>query len=143
MSRIASAVLLGAAFSSCAVAQERPAAEAAVQQTLVGRWEWTNPEKKCRETMEFRPNGEVALYSGPGRFDGTYEMSPRPSARGLYRLVMKTPKTAEKHKDCSGSDEALPEVESGYVWIDASKEMFMFCEDDSFSYCTAPLRRSR
>jgi hypothetical protein len=143
VTRIALVVFLGAVSSACVLAQERPAGEPAAQQALVGRWEWTNPEKKCRETMEFRSNGMVALYSGPSRFDGTYEISPDPSARGLYRLVMKTPKASEKRKDCSGSEEELPEIESGYVWIDATKEMFMFCEEDNFSYCTAPLRRAR
>ena len=141
--RIALLFLLGTMFPACAMAQAQPAAEPGVQQTLVGRWEWTNPEKKCREIMEFRPNGVVALYSGPSRFDGSYEISSGPSARGLYRLIMKTPKSADRRKDCSGSEEELPEVESGYVWIDPTKEMFMFCEEDNFSYCTAPLRRAR
>jgi hypothetical protein len=143
MRRIAKSLLLGALFSAGALAQERPSVESGVQQALVGRWEWINPEKKCREVMEFRPDGVVALYSGPSRFDGSFEMSPRPSPRGLYRLTMKTPKTAERRKDCSGSAEELPEIESGYVWIDQTKEMFMFCGEDNFQYCTVPLRRMR
>ena len=138
MKRISHAVFLAAMFSTCAVAQQAP-----VQQTLVGRWEWTNPEKKCREVMEFQPNGTVVLYSGAGRFDGTYDISPRPSARGLYRLTMKTPKSATPRKDCSGAEEELAETESGYVWVDPVKDMFMFCDEDNFSFCTAPLRRIR
>jgi len=137
MNKFAGVAVLGLAFSGATLAQ------APVEQTLVGRWEWNNPEKKCHEVLEFRPKGLVVLFSGPGRFDGTYEISARPSARGLYRLVMKTPKSAEKRKDCTGSEEELPEVESGYIWIDSTKEMFMFCEEDNFSYCTAPVHRAR
>jgi hypothetical protein len=139
MKKFANAFLLGLAFSGAASAQ----APASVEQTLVGRWEWINPEKKCREVLEVRPKGLVVLYSGTGRFDGTYEISARPSPRGLYRLVMKTPKSAEKRKDCTGSEEELPEVEAGYIWIDGTKEMFMFCEEDNFTYCTPPVHRAR
>lgn len=136
---IAAALLL----SACAAAPGLGPLNA--NELLIGRWANGEPGSRCVEQFDFRPDGSLLYVSGGGaRIEGTYELSARPTGRGLHVLVMKVARSTGGN-DCSGNvrEEGEGAVSVGYVWIDARKELLLPCAEDNFSYCDIPLRRLR
>lgn len=112
---------------------------------LVGRWANGEPGTRCQEIFDFKPDGTLLYVSGGGaRIEGIFELSARPTGRGLHVLVMKVTQSTGGN-DCNGNprEEGEGAVSVGYVWIDARKEMLLPCAEDNYAYCDIPLRRVR
>ena len=113
--------------------------------TLIGRWANGEPGSRCVERFDFKPDGSLLYVSGGGaRIEGTFELSARPTGRGLHVLVMKVTRSSGGN-DCAGNvrEEGEGAISVSYVWIDARKEMLLPCAEDNYDFCDIPLRRVR
>lgn len=141
MRKVALALAAAAALSGCASAP-LPRNE---NLRIVGRWANGEPGSACREQFEFREDGRVLYTSGGGaRVEGTYVLSPNPSARGMHALLMQVV-ASNGGNDCQGDPAAggPGDTTSLYLWIDTAKDYLLGCAEDNFDYCDRPLRRVR
>ena len=112
---------------------------------LAGRWMAPKPGAACLRYVEFRRDGTMTLVDGEARIDASYRLAGRPTAKGMYKLDA-TVTRETVGKDCAGNTSVEPippglAFDLGYVWLDASKSVFMMCEQDSYGYCEEPMHR--
>ena len=143
-----SSVAIAVLVSACASTPERaPESGALTNQILAGRWAPNKPEAKCVRFVEFRPDGSMSLIDGAALIDATYRLSGSATPKGMYRLEAVVTRESVG-KDCEGntSEEPIPPglaFDMGYIWMDASKNVFLMCEQDGYAYCQEAMHRVR
>ena len=141
-------IIFAVLISACAFAPEQaPESGALTNQILAGRWTSTKPDVKCIRYVDFRPDGTMSLVDGAARIDASYRLSGSATPKGMYKLDAVVIKESVG-KDCEGntSEEPIPPglpFELGYIWMDASKSVFLMCEQDGYAYCQDPMHRVR
>ena len=107
---------------------------------LVGRWQWPHANG-CTEIYEFRSDGTARVTSGDETTDERYELSPSAEGKGRYKLTMTTVKD-HGGKDCVGSvADTTGKSTTGYVEMNSTADVMVFCVDATSAKCMGPLRR--
>jgi hypothetical protein len=142
--RVASRLLLitalcvGAAQSIAADPASPPAAGV---HPIIGKWIWKLHSNACTETLEFRDNGSRVGASGDEATEGQYQITPKPSLLGFYRLT-ETLTVANGKRDCSGDLHAIgDEGVTRYVQFSPKHDLLIVCKSESLQACYGPLRR--
>lgn len=107
---------------------------------IIGRWIITLPDGSCSETYTFRPDGTTLVTSGEEIAETVFEISPKPTASGFYKLTDKLVKDNGK-KDCSGAITEIGQTVTNYVQFHQSGDLFIMCADESLNTCIGPFKR--
>jgi hypothetical protein len=150
MKPVATWAILAAAVVLAGCAAQAPVSESGgnVNQILLGSWTPAQPKPGgCLHTIDFSAASVVTITSGAAQIVGRYRLADRANARGLYRMQI-TLISEKPGRDCDGGENTEPGVagdsaDLGYIWVDPAKDVFMLCEEDSFSFCGVPMRRVR
>lgn len=128
---LACAPLLPAAAAIAGAADEHP---------VLGVWQFTLPDGHCSETYHFRADGTLFVTSGEEVAESTFQVSPRPSERGFYKMVDVVTRDNGK-KDCGGNVTEPGQKATNYLRLHPSGDMMLMCADESLNACFGPLRR--
>lgn len=106
---------------------------------LYGTWSWTQPDNRCTEIYDFRPDGNAYLISGSERTEARYALSPKPGPQGRQSLVI----TATKYysgKDCAGrGEDATGKPATSYLLFLPGRRSMLMCSDETSDACFGPL----
>jgi hypothetical protein len=122
-------------------AQSIAADPAAGDHPIIGKWIWKLHSNACTETLQFRSDGGRFGTSGDEITEGQYQITPRPSLLGFYRLT-ETVTVANGKRDCSGDLHAVGEESMPrYVQFSPKRDLLIVCKGESLQACYGPLRR--
>jgi hypothetical protein len=116
---------------------------AAAGHPIVGTWRWELPGKSCAETWQYSANGTRQNSGAEQIVQGLFEITPKPSLLGFYRLSEIVTATNGK-ADCSG--EPPPGPGNGvlsYVQFSPALDQFIVCQSESLQACFGPFRRAK
>ncbi len=105
---------------------------------IIGKWKFALASI-CSEIHQFRADGTETVTSGEQVAQGLYEISPRPSRKGYYKLDERMASDNGKAA-CSGGLRPGQEATS-FVLLHRSGTMIILCQDESFDSCVGPLTR--
>lgn len=132
------ALCVGAAQSIAADPASAPLAGA---HPITGKWIWKLHSNACTETLQFRGDGSRVGASGDEVTEGQYQITPKPSLLGFYRLS-ETLTVANGKRDCSGDLHAVSEEGlTRYVQFSPKHDLLIVCKTESLQACYGPLRR--
>ncbi len=116
---------------------------AAAGHPIVGTWRWEPPGKACVETWQYTAQGTRQNGGAEQIVQGLFEITPKPSLLGFYRLNEII--TANNGKvDCSG--DLPPAAGNGilsYVQFSPALDQFIVCQAESLQACFGPFRRAK
>jgi hypothetical protein len=142
--RVASRLLLITALcvgSAQSIAAGPASAPAVGIHPITGKWIWKLHSNACTETLEFRGDGSRVGASGDEITEGQYQITPKPSLLGFYRLT-ETLTVANGKRDCSGDLHAEGEESvTRYVQFSPKHDLLIVCKSESLQACYGPLRR--
>jgi hypothetical protein len=142
--RAASSLLLISALCTAAaqtIAADPAIAPAAGAHPITGKWIWKLHSNACTETLQFRGDGRRVGASGNEVTEGQYQITPKPSLLGFYRLS-ETLTVANGQRDCSGDLHAVDEGSlTRYVQFSPRHDLLIVCKTESLQACYGPLRR--
>jgi hypothetical protein len=131
--------LCGGATQS--IAADPASAPAAGVHPISGKWIWKLHSNACTETLQFRGDGSRVGASGDEATEGQYQITPKPSLLGFYRLS-ETLTVANGKRDCSGDLHAVgEEAVTRYVQFSPKHDLLIVCKSESLQACYGPLRR--
>ena len=129
------------AGASPSIAADPASAPAAGVHPITGKWIWKLHSNACTETLQFRGDGSRVGTSGDEATEGQYQITPKPSLLGFYRLT-ETLKVANGKRDCSGDLHAASEESvTRYVQFSPKHDLLIVCKTESLQACYGPLRR--
>jgi hypothetical protein len=132
------ALCVGSAHS---IAADPASAPAVGVHPITGKWIWKLHSNACTETLEFRGDGSRFGTSGDEVTEGQYQITPKPSLLGFYRLT-ETLTVANGKRDCSGDLHAVGEESmTRYVQFSPKHDLLIVCKSESLQACYGPLRR--
>ena len=135
---VITALCAGAASS---IAADPASAPTAGTHPVTGKWIWKLHHNACMETLQFRADGSRAGTSGEESTEGQYQITPKPSLLGFYRLT-ETLMVANGQRDCSGDLHAAGEDRTTrYVQFSPKHDLLIICKTESLQACYGPLRR--
>ena len=136
---VTTALCVGAASSIAADPASAPAADA---HPVIGKWIWKLHSNACTETLQFRGDGSRFGASGGEVTEAQYQITPKPSLLGFYRLT-ETLTVANGQRDCSGDLHAAGEDRTTrYVQFSPKHDLLIVCKTESLKACYGPLRRT-
>ena len=142
--RVASRLLLITALcvgSVQSIAADPVSAPAAGIHPIIGKWIWKLHSNACTETLQFRGDGTRIGTSGDEATEAQYQITPKPSLLGFYRLS-ETLTAANGKRDCSGDLHAAgEEIVTQYVQFSPKHDLLIVCKTESLQVCYGPLRR--
>lgn len=108
---------------------------------ITGQWTWTLPGTKCSETLQYRADGTRSGSSGDEVTEGNFQITPKPSLLGFYRLHESLGKANGK-PDCAGDlHEAGADSPVRFVQFSPKLDLLIVCKAESLKACYGPLRR--
>jgi hypothetical protein len=107
---------------------------------ILGIWKLSLPQVGCAETYHFRGDGTSLVTSAEEVSESEYEIRPRPSAKGFYKLEDRIVKDNGK-KDCAGEITKVGTRATNYVRFHPSGALFLMCADESMEACIGPFER--
>jgi hypothetical protein len=113
----------------------------ALQNPLLGTWEWTNIKNGCNETYIFAADGSSHITSGTETSTASYVITEKPSDKGFYKVTLKIVKD-HGGKDCS--EEVVDNTGHEYTNFLAfhpSGNQYVVCEKETTDSCIGPLRK--
>ena len=142
--RVASRLLVITALCAGAapsIAADPASAPTAGTHPVIGKWIWKLHSNACTETLQFRGDGSRAGASGDEVTEAQYQITPKPSLLGFYRLT-DTVTAANGKRDCSGDLHAAGEDSTTrYVQFSPKHDLLIVCKTESLQACYGPLRR--
>jgi hypothetical protein len=145
MRRLSFTVML-LATALCAVSAQVRAADPATAQKadghpIIGKWAWSVTGKSCHETLQYRADGTRLGASGEEITEAQFQITPKPSLFGFYRLT-ETLTAANGKRDCAGDlhvagDESI----TRFVQFSPKHDLLIVCRTESLQACYGPLRR--
>jgi hypothetical protein len=142
--RVASRLLLTTAMSVAAapsIAADPGSGPVAGFHPITGKWIWKLHSNTCTETLQFRSDGSRAGTSAEEFTEGTYQITPKPSLFGFYRLT-ETLTVANGKRDCAGDlHVAGDESTTRFVQFSPKIDQLIVCKSESLQACYGPLRR--
>lgn len=113
-----------------------------VAHPITGKWTWMLPGTKCRETLQYRADGTRSGSSGEEVTEATFQITPKPSLLGFYRLNESLTQANGK-RDCAGDlHEAGADSPARFVQLSPKMDLLIVCQAESLKACYGPLRRS-
>jgi hypothetical protein len=108
---------------------------------IIGTWRWPESGKGCTETWQFSADRQRNSQAAGQTTQGQFEVAPRPSLLGFYRLV-DTVQTSNGKPDCSG-DMGAPAgaAVTSFVQFSPALDQFIVCQAESLAACFGPFRR--
>jgi hypothetical protein len=144
-SRSSATLLLIATFVMGAAqcrAADPASAPSAAPHPITGKWTWTLPGKACTETVHFRADGKRAGTSGEEVTEADFQITPKPSLFGFYRLN-ETLTVANGKRDCAGDLHAAgDESTTRFIQLSPKNDQLIVCKTESLQACYGPLRRA-
>lgn len=136
---MAAALALGAAQASAAdPASPQPAGV----HPLTGKWTWTLPGTTCGETLQYRADGTRIGSSGEEVTEGNFQITPKPSLLGFYRLNESLTNANGKRDCASDLHEAGADSPVRFIQFNPKMDLLIVCKAESLKACYGPLRRS-
>lgn len=126
---------LFAARYACAAPPEPPS-----NHPILGIWKLSLPQVGCAETYHFRGDGTSLVTSAEEVSESEYQIPPRPSAKGFYKLDDRIVRDNGK-KDCAGEITRVGTRATNYVRFHPSGALFLMCADESMQTCIGPFER--
>jgi hypothetical protein len=126
---------LFAARYACAAPPEPPS-----NHPILGIWRLSLPQVGCAETYHFRGDGTSLVTSAEEVSESEYQIPPRPSAKGFYKLDDRIVRDNGK-KDCAGEITRVGTRATNYVRFHPSGALFLMCADESMQTCIGPFER--
>jgi hypothetical protein len=124
------------------MAADPASAPAAVAHPITGKWTWTLPGKACLETVHYRADGKRLGTSGEEMTEGDFQITPKPSLFGFYR-VTETLTVANGKRDCAGDlHVAGDESTIRFIQFSPKNDQLIVCKTESLQACYGPLRRA-
>lgn len=131
-----------ALFAAQAGAAEPASPTSPVGHPITGQWTWTLPGTKCGETLQYRADGTRSGSSGEEVTEGNFQITPKPSLLGFYRLNESLTKANGK-RDCAGDlHEAGADSPVRFIQFNPKMDLLIVCQAESLKACYGPLRRS-
>ncbi len=127
---------LGVLFGCLVATGSTVAAPPRAGHPLLGIWRLALPERPCRETVEFRPDGTSYSVSARQRASGIYEVSDRALANGRYVLTASIT-SINAHPDCFGDTAPVGVVVTSYLQLYPGHRLF-FCPSSTSTDCYGP-----
>lgn len=131
----------------CAITIHAVAADPAVTQALAahpltGKWTSTLPGKACTETVHYRADGKRVGTSGEEVTEADFQITPKPSLFGFYRLN-ETLTVGNGKRDCAGDlHVAGDESTVRFIQFSPKNDQLIVCKTESLQACYGPLRRA-
>jgi hypothetical protein len=125
-----------------AMAADPARAQAAAPHPVSGKWIWTLPGKACLETVHYRADGKRLSTSGDEVTEGDFQITPKPSLFGFYRIT-ETLTQANGKRDCAGDlHVASAESTIRFIQFSPKNDQLIVCKTESLQACYGPLRRA-
>jgi hypothetical protein len=124
------------------IAADPASAPATALHPITGKWTWTLPGKACLETIHYRADGKRLGTSGEEVTEGDFQITPKPSLFGFYR-ISETLTVANGKRDCAGDLHVAGDESSiRFIQFSPKNDQLIFCKTESLQACFGPLRRA-
>ncbi|RQP26499.1 hypothetical protein [Piscinibacter terrae] len=100
---------------------------------LVGRWEWTSNDGRCRETHEYRADGTALVESGSERLDAAYGLMKM--NRQEQHAMLRTTLGSNGQPDCMGGLTELHKTSYTVLSFEDGGNSYLTCGSAEKSSC--------
>lgn len=140
--RPACAAMAATALAAALAVAPAAAAELPADHPFIGTWKFAIQQLNCTETYTFRRDGTGIVRSAGEISESTFEIAPKPTARGFYKWDHTIVKTNGR-KDCAGQVMETGNTVSQFVYFHRSPDVFFMCGDETGRNCIGPFVRQK